>query len=176
LPIWLHVGSAGRSQAAYRGAILQPQAPGFSRGVLTNRLRHQGPEVAWRRRQAILDWYEEVQAAGGYRTYYANHEGSLQGAGTAGGLGIDAEFVESALVPLTLLYGFLGIEATAEGLRVAPRLPAGIAWLGVRHLRFGDRRYHITARHDAVTVEDAGTAETVHGRGGHPVVIPHRWA
>ena len=29
------MGLAGRSQAAYRGAILQPQAPGFSCGVLT---------------------------------------------------------------------------------------------------------------------------------------------
>ena len=36
MPASLHVGLAGRSQAAYRGAILQPQAPGFSRGVLTN--------------------------------------------------------------------------------------------------------------------------------------------
>ena len=31
------VGLAGRCQAAYRGVVLQPQAPGFGREVLTQR-------------------------------------------------------------------------------------------------------------------------------------------
>ena len=35
LPDSLYVGLAGRCQAPHRGAILQPQAPGPSRGVLT---------------------------------------------------------------------------------------------------------------------------------------------
>ncbi len=141
-----------------------------------NRLRWQGPNRAWRRFAAILDWYEEVQRAGGYRTYYATHEGSLQGAGTAGGLGIDAEFVETAMVPLVLLYGFLGIEATAEGLRIRPRLPKAVERLGVRFLRYGERRYHVLATREGVWIEDA---ETGQGRRlpaqGHDCAVPAAW-
>ncbi len=120
-----------------------------------NRVRYQGPDRALARLWEILSWYQEVQEAGGYRAYYASREGSLQGAGTAGGLGIDAEFVESALVPLVLLYGFLGLEATPRGLEARPRLPSGLPWLGVRNLRYGGGHYHITAEGERITVEDA---------------------
>ena len=143
---------------------------------ILNRLRWQGANAAWRRLRAVLDWYQEVQAAGGYRAYYADHEGSLQGAGTAGGLGIDAEFVESAMVPLVLLYGFLGVEATTAGLRIRPRLPVGVTELGVRYLRYGDRRYHVLARRDGVWVGDAdGRWERRLPARGEETVLPAVW-
>ena len=67
------------------GAVL-----GFSYHDLMARLRHLSPANSWTRLQAILDWYREVQAAGGYRAYYKEgKEGTLQGGGTAGGLGLD---------------------------------------------------------------------------------------
>ncbi len=127
---------------------------------IMNRLRYRGSDDAFARLRAIVDWYREVQEAGGYRPYYQTHPGSLQGAGTAGGLGVDAEFVESALVPLVLLYGFLGVRATGRGLEVRPNLPARVEWMGVSHLRYGDRRYHLLARRGVVTVEDAGSGRT----------------
>lgn len=139
---------------------------------IMDRLRWQGPDPAMRRLAAVLDWYEEVESQGGYRAYYATHEGSLQGAGTAGGLGIDAEFVESALVPLTLLYGFLGVEATPAGLSVRPRLPAGVPWLGVRHLRYAGGHYHVLASREGVWIEDAdnGGVRRLPARGHHAAI------
>ena len=62
-----------------------------------------------------------------YRKYYAAPgKGTLQGGGTAGGLGLDAEFFESVLVPQSLLYGFLGFHPRLDGCLIRPRLPA--AW------------------------------------------------
>ena len=117
------------------GAVL-----GFSYHDLLARLRTLGPDDAWARLKEILTWYDEVQAAGGPRTYYADGtRGTLQGAGTPGGLGIDAEFVESVLVPQIMLYGFAGFEPTAEGCRVHPRLPADWPSLTITRIALHDR-------------------------------------
>ena len=102
------------------GAVL-----GFSYHDLMARLKTLGPDNAWKRLQEILRWFEEVQAAGGYRKYYnGSREGSMQGSGTAGGLGLDMEFFESALVPQVMLNGFLGFAPRADGFKLDPRLPA----------------------------------------------------
>ncbi len=144
-----------------------------------NRLAFQGADPAFARLARILDWYEEVWRAGGYRPYYAARAaagpegGSLQGAGTAGGLGIDAEFVESTMVPLVLLYGFLGVRAGARGLTVSPRLPAALDWLGVRHLRYAGGHYHLRATHASVTLQDAdsGRSRTWRLGGRRPTLV-----
>ncbi len=89
------------------GAVL-----GFSFYDLWARLKVFGPNNAWQRLEAIVAWEQEVQAAGGYRAYYADgrHGTTLQGCGTPGGLGVDCEFYESSLLPSILLYGFMGYE------------------------------------------------------------------
>ena len=57
-----------------------------------------------RRLQEIIAWFDEVQAAGGYRAYYdGSREGTLQGGGTAGGLGLNQEFFESVLEIMIVL-------------------------------------------------------------------------
>ncbi len=102
------------------GAVL-----GWSYFDLMARIKTKGPDDAWQRLKAILVWSDEVQRAGGYRKYYdAPGRGTLQGSGTPGGLGLDAEFLESVLVPQVMLYGFLGVQPHPGGLRIAPRLPA----------------------------------------------------
>ena len=107
------------------GAVL-----GFSYFDVLARLRVRGPDDAWRRLAAILDWFAEVQAAGGYRAFYAvPGRGTLQGGGTPGGLGCDQEFLESVMVPHLLVEGFLGLAPTADGFAVTPRLPH--AWPAV---------------------------------------------
>jgi len=63
---------------------------------------------------------------GGYRKYYEGGKRgtTLQGGGSAGGLGIDYEFYESSLVPSIVVYGFMGLEADPCGtLAIRPRLP-----------------------------------------------------
>ncbi|MFY8222972.1 MAG: glycosyl hydrolase family 65 protein [Pirellulales bacterium] len=136
------------------GAVL-----GFSYHDLMARLKTNGPDDAWKRLREILAWFREVQAEGGYRAYYAKPgRGTLQGGGTAGGLGLDHEFMESVLVPQVMLYGFLGFRPSAEGYRIEPRLPAGWPSLTVTGIRFHDQVLDVTAHADGrveVTPESA---------------------
>ncbi|RKX41339.1 MAG: hypothetical protein DRP64_11445 [Verrucomicrobia bacterium] len=114
------------------GAVL-----GFSYHDLMSRLAVYGPDNAWQRLSEILDWYAEVLAGGGYRKYYANiPDASLQGGGTAGGLGLDSEFVENILVPQVMLHGFMGLEPRADGLQIHPNLPSEWPGLGVTRVDF----------------------------------------
>lgn len=123
------------------GAVL-----GFSFHDLMARLKTNGPDDAWKRLQEILAWYREVRAEGGYRAYYAKPErGTLQGGGTAGGLGLDHEFLESVLVPQVMLHGFLGFQPTADSYEVHPRLPKDWPSLSINGIRFQNQILDITA-------------------------------
>jgi hypothetical protein len=117
------------------GAVL-----GFSYHDLMARLKVLGPDDAWRRLQEVIRWFDEVQAAGGYRKYYdgKNRRGTLQGGGTAGGLGLDQEFFESVLVPQVMLHGFLGFRASGDGFSLDPKLPATWPELSIDRIRFQD--------------------------------------
>jgi hypothetical protein len=126
------------------GAVL-----GFSGFDLMARLRSRSADDAAARLDAILRWFDEVQAAGGYRAYYAKAgRGTMQGSGTAGGLGLDQEFLESILVPQVMLEGFLGFEPGVDDFTVTPRLPSGWPSLTVRGIHFHDRVLDITATAD----------------------------
>lgn len=133
------------------GAVL-----GFSYFDLMARLRTQGPDATWERLKEIIAWYSEVDAAGGYRAYYAQPDrGTLQGGGTAGGLGLDQEFMESVMVPQVMLYGFLGFKATPDGYQVNPRLPKDWPSLKISNIEFQGRKLTITAKQDGtVTCEE----------------------
>jgi hypothetical protein len=116
------------------GAVL-----GFSYFDVMARLAVRGPDDAWRRLRSILDWFAEVQDAGGYRAYYdGSRAGTLQGGGTAGGLGMDQEFFESALVPQVMIDGFLGFRPRPDGFSLDPRIPEDWSSLVVDGVRFHD--------------------------------------
>jgi len=138
------------------GAVL-----GFSFHDIMARLRTNGPDDAWQRLHEILDWFREVQSEGGYRAYYAKPDrGTLQGGGTAGGLGADQEFLESVLVPQVMLYGFLGFQATADGFDLHPALPTGWPSLTIHAIQIHDHVLNITAESTGtvrLTVKQAGT-------------------
>ncbi|MBN1900380.1 hypothetical protein JW926_03530 [Candidatus Sumerlaeota bacterium] len=102
------------------GAVL-----GFSYHDLSARMKVRGADNAWNRLKEIITWFEEVQDAGGYRAYYnEKREGTLQGGGPAGGLGVDREFTESALVPQIILDGFLGFSPRGDGFCLNPEFPS----------------------------------------------------
>ena len=123
------------------GAVL-----GFSYHDLSARLKTLGPDNAWERLQEILRWFAEVQAAGGYRKYYdGSRDGSLQGGGTPGGLGMDHEFFESVLVPQIMLYGFLGFAPKGDGFGLDPQLPANWPELSLDRIAFQDLVLQIRA-------------------------------
>ena len=102
------------------GAVL-----GFSFHDLMAKLKTTGPDDTWQRLKTIIDWFGEVQAEGGYRKYYANNpeRGTLQGGGPPGGLGMDAEFFESVLLPQVMIYGFMGFQPMIDGFSINPKLP-----------------------------------------------------
>jgi hypothetical protein len=134
------------------GAVL-----GFSYHDLMARLNVLGPDNAWQRLCEILKWFDEVQAAGGYRKYYdGSREGSMQGGGTAGGLGLDMEFFESALVPQIMLNGFLGFAPRADGFRLNPRLPTGWLELALDQIHFQNLVLRIRATRNSVEIRKQG--------------------
>lgn len=137
------------------GAVL-----GFSYHDLMARLKTRGPDDAWGRLREIIKWFDEVQAAGGYRKYYdGSREGTLQGGGTAGGLGLDCEFFESVLVPQVVLDGFLGFAPTANGFRLDPKLPSEWPELTVDRIHFHDLILSVRATRDSIEVLKEGRAD-----------------
>ncbi len=140
------------------GAVL-----GFAYHDVMARLRVLGPDNAWHRLRETIRWFDDVQAAGSYRKYYdGTREGTLQGAGTPGGLGLDKEFFESALVPQVMLYGFLGFHPRGDGFSIDPRLPADWPGLTVDRIRFQDLVLRISAKKDSIEISKEG-------RGDEPV-------
>ncbi len=136
------------------GAVL-----GFSFYDLWARLKVRGPDDAWQRLSEMLAWEDEVWKEGGYREYYKDGKRgtTLQGGGTAGGIGIDAEFFESILVPSVVVYGFLGLEPRADCLALRPNLPSQCPEMSIRNLLYRGCRMDVTARDRRIKV-------TVHDR------------
>jgi len=133
------------------GAVL-----GFSYHDLMSRLAVYGPDNTWQRLSEILEWYAEVLAGGGYREYYANiPDATLQGAGTAGGLGLDSEFIENILVPQVMLHGFMGLEQRADGLKIHPNLPSQWSGLGVTRVDFHSMVCDITVADGRIKITTA---------------------
>jgi hypothetical protein len=130
------------------GAVL-----GFSYHDLMARVKTLGPDNAWARLKEILRWYKDVQAEGGYRKYYnGQREGSLQGGGTAGGLGLDQEFFESTMVPQVMLRGFLGFAPMADGFRLDPKLPKNWPELMINQIHFQSAVLKIRASRNTIEI------------------------
>ena len=149
------------------GAVL-----GFTFYDLWARLEVLGPDNAWQRLREILAWEKEVWEAGGYREYYkdSTRGTTLQGGGTAGGLGIDFEFFESSLMPSIVTYGFLGLEPAVEALRINPRLPAACPEIGAANLLYRGTRMDILATNSSLRIALKDTPQDPLA-----VELPPRW-
>ncbi|MCC5874771.1 MAG: hypothetical protein JJU11_01000, partial [Candidatus Sumerlaeia bacterium] len=116
------------------------------------RLQVYGPDDAWERLLEIIEWDIEVTEAGGYRAYYEEKGIGLQGGGTAGGIGIDFEFLESSLPPAIVPYGFLGLDPRGDHLRIAPRIPTALPHLTLDRFLFQGIEMNITASHEEISL------------------------
>jgi hypothetical protein len=127
------------------GAVL-----GFTYYDLMARLKTAGPDDIAPRLEAIAGWFDETQREGGYRAYYSKDpaRGSLQGGGTAGGLGLDREFVESVMATQVMLYGVLGFHPTVDGFAIAPKLPSDWPELTITRIHLRDQVLDVTATGD----------------------------
>jgi hypothetical protein len=138
------------------GAVL-----GFSYHDLDARIKTLGPDDAWDRLKAILTWFDEVQQAGGYRPYYQDgSRGALQGNNTAGGLGMDAEFIESALVPQIMLYGFAGFGPRADGFALDPHLPKDFPELTITKIRWHEHLIDLKITSENIVITSDSPAQT----------------
>ncbi len=150
-------GIAWGDQVQDGGAVL-----GWTHYDLMMRLNASGPDSAAERLSEIAAWYDDVTAAGGYREYYAadRSRGSLQGGGTAGGLGLDCEFFESVLATQPMLYGFLGFKPTVNGFSIDPQLPADWPALTITNIHLHDYVLTVTANRDGtIDIEGTGPAD-----------------
>lgn len=138
---------------------------GFTYHDLMARLKTAGPDDAWQRLGEITSWFDEVQAAGGYRRYYEDpSRGTLQGGNVPGGLGMDREFFESILVPQVMLYGFLGFQPGADRVTIDPRLPSTWKELTVTRIHWHDHVLDIRVAADTLEITDRTSA-------GKPVAV-----
>jgi len=152
---WYGQGWTGPEAIPWGGQIQDGGAVlGFSFYDLWARLHVIGADDAWRRLEEILAWEKEVWAEGGYREYYEGGKRgtTMQGGGTAGGIGIDCEFYESSLLPCIVVYGFLGLEPTATALAIEPKLPSSCPRMGISNLQYRGVRLDIMVEPDKISV------------------------
>jgi hypothetical protein len=145
------------SQVQDGGAVL-----GWSYHDLMQRLITAGPDDAAARLREIGKWFDDTQAAGGYRKYYEGHpeRGSMQGGNIPGGLGLDKEFFESVLMPQVMLYGFMGFQPTCDGFTIDPKLPRDWPALTITRIHLHGHVLEITASQDkTIQVSDTGPAD-----------------
>lgn len=132
---------------------------------LMSRISTYGADDAFERLKGIQAWYEKVKAVADaanidetapknfYREYYSKLGIVMQGAGTAGGVGLDEEFLESALLLAAIPYGFFGLGSdSCNVLSVAPSLPSSLNWWKMENLRFHGVDYDLTVGSDFVQV------------------------
>lgn len=130
------------------GAVL-----GFSYFDLMSRLKVYGPDDTWNRLKEIIHWYKTVREEGGFREYYSKPgRGSLQGGGTAGGLGIDKEFAESVLVPQVMIYGFMGLEPHIDRLIINPKLPCDWPSLKIKNIYYNGSEFDLAVDKDSISI------------------------
>jgi len=107
---------------------------------LMSRLKTLGPADAMKRMQVILDEFHKDQL----RRKPGNASGSTHLEG------ILREFPESGLVPLFFVTGIMGIEPDIEGLRIAPALPSGWRFAGIREYWFAGKKYSIRTERELI--------------------------
>ena len=109
----------------------------------------------------VCAWFDETQAAGGYRAYYSDPaRGTMQGGNVPGGLGLDKEFFESILLPQVMLYGFMGWKPTAEGCEISPQLPTGWPSLQITRIHLHDHVLDVTVQGKNIEIVDESGDET----------------
>ena len=84
----------------------------------------------------------------------------------AGGLGLDKEFFESILTPQVMLYGFVGLRPTADGMSIAPRLPSDWNELSITQIHLRDHVLDVRVGKQSIEVVD-------HSPTGRPLKIEH---
>jgi hypothetical protein len=106
------------------------------------RHRYRGIDDAFGRMRTIVDEYAVDELI----RKPANHVGANWR------MGVTSPFPESGLVPTAFLFAIMGVDATADGLVIAPDLPREMNEAQVRRLYFRGRLYDIHVTGDGITL------------------------
>lgn len=141
---------------------------------ITARMKVYGADNAWQRFKEIQAWYKKVKAAGGtgrrfYRDYYEelwfeDRDYSLQGGGQDGGLGLDEEFIENAILYAAVPFVFMGLNAGAQNaLTVSPELPGLLGYIKTENLMYSGVVYDMAVSPVQIAVSNVrGETENVY--------------
>ncbi len=99
---------------------------------LMGRLNQLGADNAFERFSVIMD---EFHIDSLRRNSYSQFGEYIEG--------VIGEFPESGLVPYTFICGFLGINASVDGLQIKPNLPSDMDYAGISEYWYGNREYSI---------------------------------
>jgi len=150
VPSWWSMawnGTAYDEQCQDGGAILYT-----SFHDILARARYLGADNAWKRLTEIVDRYAEPDHLSGGSPLYCGEATQGGPGGSAGSVGVEGEFPESGLVPVSFLYAFLGIDADIHGLKIRPNLPSALKFGGVRNLRYNGLMYDIKVTNTSVEI------------------------
>ncbi len=75
--------------------------------------------------------------------------------------GLVGEFPESGLVPTTYLYSLLGVEASYDGLHIAPQFNDVYEYMGVRKVTYGKNDIGVEAHRDGTLILDCNGDDKV---------------
>lgn len=134
---------------------------------IMSRLDVRGADDAFGRLKEINQWYNKVQNVAEkngvgtdlpntrfYREYFDELGYSMQGGGSVGGIGLDEEFLESALLYAVVPNGFFGLDSPAMNtLGVKPNLPSALSFWKIENLLFHNIRYDLTIGKDFVQID-----------------------
>lgn len=134
---------------------------------IASRIISRGSDDAFERLKEIQLWYNKVEKSAKsqgvgvdlpndqfYRVYYDELGIPMQGDNVAGGIGLDAEFLESALLYASVPFGFFGLSGTTDGtLCVAPSLPSSLQYWKMENLLYRGVRYDLTIGEDFVQID-----------------------
>ncbi len=128
------------------------------------RMKYAGTQDAYERFSAVKDWYLDVLEAYNnsdydeedfYRAYYDALGITLQGGGTSGALGIDREFVESAILCTVVPDAFFGLSGQqTDTLTVSPDLPEELDFWRMENLMFRQVKYDLEIGQNYVILEE----------------------
>ncbi len=121
-----------------------------------------GSDDAYGRLSGMKDWYLKVlnnydgsDPTQFYRSYYADKEITLQGAGEEGALGLDTEFIENAIVYNIVPEAFFGLGSEdGKTLRIAPQLPTDLSFWRMENLVFRNVKYDVEAGDEYLTIRN----------------------
>lgn len=134
---------------------------------IMSRISTRGATDGYQRLKEIQKWYnkvEKVAEAMGvdttlpstqfYRAYYQKLGIKMQGGNSAGGVGLDYEFLESAILYAAVPYGFFGLGSNEYGkLTVAPSLPESLTWWKMENLAYSGIVYDLAVGKDFVEID-----------------------